>query len=94
MKTEFTPEEEALIPVFYQKYMDQQTEQQSFEDIQKIVNMIWKDMEFESPEVIVLDSTEHVEKRVQIHQILTRIGDCGLFLMQQLMTLQKLLGLA
>jgi hypothetical protein len=56
MKTKFTPEEEALIPVFYKKYMDQQTEQQPEADIREIINLLWKDMGFSEPEIIILDS--------------------------------------
>jgi hypothetical protein len=62
MKDELTPEEEALIPVYYQKYMDQQTEQQPVEDIHKIINSIWKDMRFSSPEIIILDSPKSCKK--------------------------------
>lgn len=56
VKTAFTPEEEALVPQFYQKYMDQQTEQQPEEDIRHIINVIWKDMEQEPPVIQIMDS--------------------------------------
>jgi hypothetical protein len=62
MKTEFTPEEEALIPVYYQKYMDQQTQQQPEEDIRQIINTIWKDMGFAEPTITILDSPKACKK--------------------------------
>jgi len=55
-KDSFTPEEEALIPEFFDKYIKQQTEQASLEDITKAVNIIWADMKQEPPEIMVLDS--------------------------------------
>ena len=55
-KQSFTPEEEALIPEFFEKYLKQQTEQASLEDITKAVNTIWADMGQAPPEIKVMDS--------------------------------------
>lgn len=57
-KTEFTPEEEALIPVYYKKYLDQQTEQASLEDIHEAIEITWKALGLEKPEIILCDSPD------------------------------------
>ena len=55
-KDSFTPEEEALIPVFFDKYIKQQTEQASVEDITEAVNTVWADMDQPPPEIKIMDS--------------------------------------
>jgi len=55
-KIELTPEEEALIPEYFEKYIQMQTEKQSIEDITEIVGRIWKKLEHEAPNVHVFDS--------------------------------------
>lgn len=55
-KDSFTPEEEALIPVFFDKYIKQQTEQASVEDITEAVNTIWADMGQKPPQIEIMDS--------------------------------------
>jgi hypothetical protein len=55
-KTSFTAEEEALIPEFFDKYLKQQTEQASVEDITEAVNTIWGDMDKSHPEIHIHES--------------------------------------
>jgi hypothetical protein len=55
-KKELTEEEKALIPVFYEKYLNQHTEQVPFEDVQKAVNLLWAELNHGSPTVVLCDS--------------------------------------
>ena len=55
-KTELTPEEEAQIPGYFEKYIKMQTEAQPDEDIVEIVGRIWKKLEHDAPKVHIMDS--------------------------------------
>lgn len=55
-KTELTPEEEALIPEYFDKYIAMQTQRQPPEDIEKIVATIWEKLDHKAPKVHVYDS--------------------------------------
>lgn len=55
-KKSFTPEEEALIEVTFKKYIAQQTEAVSDDDIKKIITELWLEMGKAAPEITVHDS--------------------------------------
>jgi len=56
VKTSFTPKEEALIPVYLDKYIKQQTEQVSREETVDIINKLWDRQGLKPPKVIIKES--------------------------------------